>query len=64
MSAFRSREVAGPVAMRRPGSPSSSSKVTVAAIGWKPVTGKKHQLRLHLAALGAPIENDAFHPEG
>lgn len=33
---------------------------------WKyrlhPVTGKKHQLRVHLNALGAPILNDAFYP--
>jgi tRNA pseudouridine32 synthase/23S rRNA pseudouridine746 synthase len=28
-----------------------------------PVTGKKHQLRVHLAALGAPICNDPFYPE-
>jgi tRNA pseudouridine32 synthase/23S rRNA pseudouridine746 synthase len=28
----------------------------------KPKTGKKHQLRLHLASLGAPIVNDAFYP--
>lgn len=27
-----------------------------------PVTGKKHQLRVHMAALGAPICNDAFYP--
>lgn len=27
-----------------------------------PVTGKKHQLRVHLAALGIPIINDAFYP--
>ena len=27
-----------------------------------PVSGKKHQLRLHMAALGAPICNDAFYP--
>lgn len=27
-----------------------------------PVTGKKHQLRVHLAALGMPIINDAFYP--
>jgi tRNA pseudouridine32 synthase/23S rRNA pseudouridine746 synthase len=28
-----------------------------------PVTGKKHQLRVHMAALGAPILNDPFYPE-
>lgn len=27
-----------------------------------PTTGKKHQLRVHLAALGAPIRNDDFYP--
>lgn len=27
-----------------------------------PVTGKKHQLRVHLAALGIPILNDMFYP--
>jgi tRNA pseudouridine32 synthase/23S rRNA pseudouridine746 synthase len=28
-----------------------------------PVTGKKHQLRVHMAALGAPICNDPFYPQ-
>jgi tRNA pseudouridine32 synthase/23S rRNA pseudouridine746 synthase len=28
----------------------------------QPVTGKKHQLRVHLSSLGAPILNDAFYP--
>lgn len=28
-----------------------------------PVTGKKHQLRVHLAALGIPIINDKFYPD-
>ncbi len=27
-----------------------------------PLTGKKHQLRVHLAALGAGIDNDPFYP--
>ncbi|HWN11469.1 MAG TPA: pseudouridine synthase [Pyrinomonadaceae bacterium] len=27
-----------------------------------PVTGKKHQLRVHLSALGIPIINDSFYP--
>lgn len=27
-----------------------------------PVTGKQHQLRVHMAALGAPILNDSFYP--
>jgi tRNA pseudouridine32 synthase/23S rRNA pseudouridine746 synthase len=34
--------------------------------GWRyalyPVTGKKHQLRVHMAALGAPILNDPWYP--
>jgi len=28
----------------------------------QPLTGKKHQLRVHLAALGCPIIHDAFYP--
>ena len=28
----------------------------------RPITGKKHQLRVHLAALGAPILNDPLYP--
>jgi tRNA pseudouridine32 synthase/23S rRNA pseudouridine746 synthase len=28
-----------------------------------PVTGRQHQLRVHMSALGLPIVNDAFYPE-
>ncbi len=28
-----------------------------------PVTGRQHQLRVHMSALGLPIMNDAFYPE-
>ena len=27
-----------------------------------PITGRKHQLRLHLAALGIPVINDKLYP--
>lgn len=59
---FRMREVAG--------TPNSETRIEVIErLGacWRyalyPVTGKKHQLRVHLAALGAPILNDPFYPE-
>ena len=29
----------------------------------EPTTGKKHQLRVHMAALGAPIVGDRFYPQ-
>ena len=29
----------------------------------QPVTGRKHQLRVHMAALGAPIANDTVYPD-
>lgn len=56
-----SREVAGPA--------NTQTRVAVEQCEGKfwryalyPVTGKKHQLRVHMAALGAPIVNDDFYP--
>lgn len=45
---------AGSFAARRPG---------VALYRLTPTTGRKHQLRLHMAALGMPILNDRLYPE-
>lgn len=52
------------------GEPNSETRIEVAQqLGehWLyrlfPVTGKKHQLRVHLAALGAPILYDPFYPQ-
>ena len=59
---FRMREVPGP--------PNSETRIAVLGRGaaqWRyelePVTGRKHQLRVHMAALGAPITNDPYYPE-
>lgn len=59
---FRSCEVAGDV--------NAETRIAVLedlGTHWRyalsPTTGKKHQLRLHLAALGAPILNDALYPQ-
>ncbi|MET1077769.1 MAG: RluA family pseudouridine synthase [Pseudomonas sp.] len=58
---FRMQEVAG--------DPNSETAIEVLErrgawwrYGLAPVTGKKHQLRVHLAALGAGICNDPFYP--
>jgi tRNA pseudouridine32 synthase/23S rRNA pseudouridine746 synthase len=48
------------------GSPSSSpenSSKPSALYQLTPVTGKRHQLRIHMCALGIPIEGDQFYPE-
>ena len=58
---FRMEEIAG--------APNSETTIDVIE-SWgdislyqlRPLTGKKHQLRVHLAALGIPIINDAFYP--
>lgn len=59
---FRMRETAG--------EPNSETQVALDAdLGqaWRyrltPVTGRKHQLRVHMAALGAPILNDDLYPD-
>ena len=62
MPFFRTREVAGPA--------NSETQIDVEEVqgAWAryrlhPVTGKRHQLRVHMAALGLPLRNDAFYPE-
>jgi len=69
----RSRMVAGTPFFRMreiEGVPNSETLVDVleqrgklSLYALKPLTGKKHQLRLHMAALGAGIVNDSFYPE-
>ena len=58
---FRQREV--------PGMPNSETHIDVLEItgglaryALSPVTGKKHQLRVHMNALGLPIANDRMYP--
>lgn len=53
-----------------PGEPNAVTAMDVAeqAGGWaryrlEPVTGKRHQLRVHMAALGLPLCGDGFYPE-
>jgi tRNA pseudouridine32 synthase/23S rRNA pseudouridine746 synthase len=68
----RSRMVEGTPFFRMkeaPGLPNSETSVDLANrygdIGLyrlRPLTGRKHQLRVHMAALGIPIINDSFYP--
>jgi tRNA pseudouridine32 synthase/23S rRNA pseudouridine746 synthase len=58
---FRMQEIEGPA--------NSETRIDVVARGgvhWRyeltPITGRKHQLRVHMAALGAPIANDGTYP--
>ena len=58
---FRQREIPGP--------PNSETSIDVLEIkgdlahyALSPVTGKKHQLRVHMKALGIPILNDRMYP--
>ena len=57
------------ISREAPGLPNTRTRIELkSAVGewWRyslfPVTGKKHQLRLHMAALGAPIRNDDLYP--
>lgn len=59
---FRSHEVEGEA--------NSETHVSILAVRGtsalyrlEPVTGQRHQLRIHMAALGLPLENDPFYPE-
>ena len=58
---FRMQEIEGPA--------NSETRIDIVARGdrhWRygltPITGRKHQLRVHMAALGAPIANDGMYP--
>ena len=58
---FRMREVAGePNSETRIEALERRGEFTLYRL--QPLTGKRHQLRVHLAALGIPIVNDAFYP--
>lgn len=58
---FRMQEIDGPA--------NSETRIDVVARGeryWRyaltPISGRTHQLRVHMAALGAPITNDVMYP--
>jgi tRNA pseudouridine32 synthase/23S rRNA pseudouridine746 synthase len=52
-----------------PGEPNSETHIRLlhtdgvrALYQLEPVTGKRHQLRVHMASMGIPIEGDPFYP--
>jgi tRNA pseudouridine32 synthase/23S rRNA pseudouridine746 synthase len=58
---FRMQEV--------PGTPNSHTHIDILEVhgAWaryrlSPISGKRHQLRVHMAALGLPLRNDPFYP--
>lgn len=58
---FRMKEVAGEANSETQINPLSNlGRITLYQL--VPVTGRKHQLRLHLAALGIPVINDKLYP--
>lgn len=68
----RLQEVPGGFVMREvAGDPNSETRIELlrqwgetpaALFRLQPVTGRKHQLRAHMSALGMPILNDAYYP--
>ncbi len=53
-----------------PGEANSCTRMSIIEVAapWaryrlEPVSGKRHQLRVHMAALGLPLRGDAFYPE-
>jgi tRNA pseudouridine32 synthase/23S rRNA pseudouridine746 synthase len=55
---FRMKEIAG-----EPNSETHISRASDTIYQLVPITGRKHQLRLHMAALGIPILNDKLYPD-
>ena len=60
---FRMREVDGPSNSETRIEPLEGDSDGVRRYRLQPVTGRKHQLRVHMAALGVPILNDPLYPQ-
>ncbi|MGH7947274.1 MAG: RluA family pseudouridine synthase [Opitutaceae bacterium] len=57
----RFRGATRPVSRRGAGAGSGSPPASFGFVECRPLTGRTHQLRVHLAAAGAPILNDPFY---